>query len=322
MILRANPEFASELVCIIPYAYWLHKEGKLEKVITSTGMKSFYYFCDDVEEQYKFRTLDNLNSGLEEVPNNWVHHNAEAVTGKDYSELTEEEQNNMNGVLDYREWTPPPYLEYYKTDEFNFDKPVVVVNNNYNIEYGKPISKSLRFFDIKTLYDMFNYLTNSGYTVIYKRPNNTEFAPDHNEIETLNRNVSLTATVEMNNGLQGVITDYELCEYYNDVIDINKMKEEYPQYTYNEFQLKLFSSAEGFVTTNGGGGILCSYFKKPVVMYVPHGKELRKNYITNEDSYLNKLSESNIHSVLDPGDVNDYSKVIKKVKEVFRGDNK
>ena len=318
MILRANPEFASELVCIIPYAHWLHKEGELEKVITSTGMESFYYFCDDVEEQYKFRTLDNLNSGLNEVPNNWVHHNAEAVTGKDYSELSEEEQNNMNGVLDYRKWSPPPYKDYYQTDEFNHLKPYIVVNNNYNIEYGKPISESLRFFDIKTLYDIFNYLTNSGYIVIYKRPNNTEFAPDHNEIETLNRNISLTAKVEG----QGIITDYELCEYYNDVINMNKMKEEYSQYTYNDFQLKLFSSADGFVTTNGGGGILCSYFKKPVVMYVPHGKELRKNYITNRNSYLNKLSDDNIHSVLDPGDVNDYSKVIKKVKEVFGGYNK
>ena len=318
MILRANPEFASELVCIIPYAHWLHKEGELEKVITSTGMKSFYYFCDDVEEQYKFRTLDNLNSGLEEVPNNWVHHNAEAVTGKDYSELTEEEQNNMNGVLDYRKWSPPPYKDYYQTDEFNHLKPYIVVNNNYNIEYGKPISESLRFFDIKTLYDIFNYLTNSGYIVIYKRPNNTEFAPDNNEIETLNRNISLTAKVEG----QGIITDYELCEYYNDVINMNKMKEEYSQCTYNDFQLKLFSSADGFVTTNGGGGILCSYFKKPVVMYVPHGKELRKNYITNKNSYLNKLSGGNIHAVLDPGEVNDYYKVIKKVREVFRGDDK
>ena len=318
MILRANPEFASELVCIIPYAHWLHKEGELEKVITSTGMKSFYYFCDDVEEQYKFRTLDNLNSGLNEVPNNWVHHNAEAITGKDYSELTEEEQNNMNGVLDYRKWSPPPYKDYYQTDEFNHLKPYIVVNNNYNIEYGKPISESLRFFDIKTLYDIFNYLTNSGYIVVYKRPNNTEFAPDNNEIETLNRNITLTAKVEG----QGIITDYELCEYYNDVINMNKMKEEYSQCTYNDFQLKLFSSADGFVTTNGGGGILCSYFKKPVVMYVPHGKELRKNYITNRNSYLNKLSGDNIYSVLDPGEINDYSKVIEKVKEVFRGDNK
>ena len=316
MILRANPEFASELVCIIPYAYWLHKEGKLEKVITSTGMKSFYYFCDYVEEQYKFRTLDNLNSGLNEVPNNWVHHNAEAVTGKDYSELTEEEQNNMNGVLDYRKWTPPPYLEYYKTDEFNFEKPVIVVNNNYNIEYGKPISESLRYFDIKTLYDIFNYLTDSGYIVVYKRPDNTEFTLDQNEMMTLESKVSLTANVQG----AGVISDYDLCNYYGgNVINLNKMKEEYPQHSYNEFQLKLFSAADGFITTNGGGGILCSYFKKPVVVYIPHGKELRTNYVVNKDSYLNKLSNSNMHPVLDEGNVNNYSKVIEKIKTVFKG---
>ena len=48
-----HPEFAHELVCVIPYTYWLHKQGKLKKVITSKGMKPFYYFCDDVEEKYK-----------------------------------------------------------------------------------------------------------------------------------------------------------------------------------------------------------------------------------------------------------------------------
>jgi hypothetical protein len=304
--MRANPEFASELVCIIPYAYWLHSQGKLEKVITSKDMKSFYYFCDNVEETFDIRTLDNRNSGLEKAPNEWVHHNAFAITGKDYSELTTEEQNDTNGVLDYTEWTPPPYSEYYKADEFNFDKPVIVVNNNYNIEYGKPVSESLRYFDIKTLYDIFNYLTDKGYIVVYKRPDNTEFTLDQNEMMTLQ-------------GV-GVISDYDLCNYYSGmVINLNKMKKKYPQYSYNEFQLKLFSVADGFVTTNGGGGILCSYFKKPVVMYIPHGKELRTNYVTNKDSYLNKLSDSNMHPVLDEGTVNNYSKVIKKIKTVFKG---
>ncbi len=47
--IKVNSEFASELVCVIPYAYWLHKRGELEKVITSKGMKPFYYFCDDVK---------------------------------------------------------------------------------------------------------------------------------------------------------------------------------------------------------------------------------------------------------------------------------
>ena len=40
------------------------------------------------------------------------------------------------------------------------------------------------------------------------------------------------------------------------------------QESYNETQLKLFSGAEGFVTTNGGGAMLCGYFKKPVIVYI------------------------------------------------------
>jgi len=313
--IRANPEFASELVCVIPHVYWLHQKGLLEKVITSKEMKPFYYFCDDVEEYFDMRTLDNRNSGLEDMPNEWVHHNAEAVTGKDYSELSEEEQDNVNGVLDYSEWKPPPYLEHYKTNEFKFEKPVIVVNNNYNIEYGKPIHESLRFFDIKSLYDIFSHLVYSGYTVVYKRPDNTEFTLDQNEMMTLDSKISLTADVA---GV-GIMSDYDLCEHFEgNVIDMNKMKKEYPQYDYNTFQLKLFSSAEGFVTTNGGGGILCSYFQKPVVMYIPHGKELRTNYVTNKDSYLNKLSENNIHPVIDEGNMNNYSKVIEKIKKVFK----
>ena len=53
-------------------------------------------------------------------------------------------------------------------------------------------------------------------------------------------------------------------------------------------------------------------------MYIPHGKELRTNYVTNKDSYLNKLSENNIYPVLDEGNLNNYSKVIEKIKTVFK----
>ena len=88
---------------------------------------------------------------------------------------------------------------------------------------------------------------------------------------------------------------------------------------YNEFQMKLFSNAEGFITTNGGGGILCSYFQKPVLFYVPHGKELRPGYLTKENSYIKKLSNANIHVVLDRSDVNDYTELIEKVKTTFTG---
>ena len=46
--------------------------------------------------------------------------------------------------------------------------------------------------------------------------------------------------------------------------------------------MKCFASAEGFITTNGGGILTC-YFDKKVLFYVPHGKELRDGYLTKEN---------------------------------------
>ena len=313
--IKTNAEFASELVCVIPYAYWLHQQGKLESVVTSMGMKPFYYFCDDVEEIYDHRTLDYSQSGMKEVPNNWLHHNAKAVFGKDMSELSEEQQSKANGVLDYTQWTPPPYSEHYKTSEFDYLKPYVIINNNYNIEFGNNITETIRFFDIQILYKIFNYFTENGYNVIYKRPNNTEFILDQNEMRTLHEKHNLTANVE---GV-GIISDYDLCDYYDGkVMNMNKIES---NYSYNELQIKLFSGAEGFVTTNGGGGILCSYFDKPVVMHVPHGRELREQYLTKENSYINKLSNNKVYPVLDEGNKSNYEKVLNKIKEVFNETN-
>ena len=310
--IKVNCEFAAELVCVIPYTYWLHKRGELEKVITSKGMKPFYYFCDNVEERFEIRTFDVNTNGLKDVPNDWLHHNSYAVVGRDHSELSIEEQSEVNGVLDYSQWTPPPYVDYYQTDEFNHLKPYVVVNSNYNVEYGNDITKSLRYLDIKTLYDIFNYLTDKGYHVIYKRPDNTEFTLDQNEIITLNGKFELTANVQGT----GVISDYDLCNYYDKVINLNLLKKDYT-YSYNELQMRLFSGADGFISTNGGGGDLCSYFRKPIIFYVPHGKELRPGYLTKSNSYVKKLSNADIHVVLDEGNVNDYSKLIEKMKEIF-----
>jgi len=315
--IKVNSEFASELVCVIPYTYWLHERGELEKVITSKGMKPFYYFCDDVEERFEIRTFDINTNGLKDVPNVWIHHNSYAVVGKDHSELSIEGQSEVNGVLDYSQWTPPPYADYYQTDEFNHLKPYIVVNSNYNVEYGNDITKSMRYIDIKTLHEIFNYLTDKGYNVIYKRPNNTEFTLDQNEMITLSGRYMLTAKVQ---GI-GVITDYDLCNYYDEVIDLNLLKEDYTC-SYNELQMKLFSGADGFISTNGGGGFLCSYFRKPIIFYVPHGKELRPGYLTKSNSYVKKLSNADIHVVLDEGEVNDYSKLTKKIKEVYGGKNK
>ena len=132
-----HPEFGIELALGLPYVYWLHENNQLEKVVTSKGMKPFYYFCDDVVEDYMHRSLDNVDSGLNKIPNSWIHMNTLAVYDKSYEELTEDERIQVHGVLDYSQWTPPPYSEYYKTSEFDHLKPYVVINNNLEKCFSK-----------------------------------------------------------------------------------------------------------------------------------------------------------------------------------------
>ena len=307
--IKVNCEFASELVCVIPYVYWLHQNNQLKKVITSKGMKPFYYFCDNVEEVFEYRTFDINSNGLNDVPNNWVHQNAKVVFGKPYEEMSDEEQTLANGVLDYSKWTPPSYKNYYNDSTFDNLKPYVVINNNYNVEFGNSIEDSRRYFDLQTLSAMFHYFQEKGYHVIYKRPDNTEFAPDQNEIATLQGGYQFSEMTD-----QGTMSDYGLCDYYDNVFNLNQMEYD----NYNEFQLRCFSNADGFITTNGGGGILTCYFGKKVLFYVPHGKELRDGYLTKDNSYVKKLANSDINVVFDTNKQNDYTELINKVKEVFK----
>ena len=315
MKVDVHPEFGVELVLATPYAYWLHKNNILDGVISCKDMKSFYYFCDNVEEKYTERSVDNSRAGLDTLPNNWLHHNAVSVTGKGYGELTLEEQHKINGVLDYSKWTPPPLKERYKNDRLIFDKPVVVINNSFNIEGG---TMPTRYFSIECLYEMFNYLTESGYTVIYRRPRNKELpTKDQNEVNTITRLGDIEDNVE---GI-GLINDHQLTEYYDDVILFENLLKEHSDLSYNEFQCMLYANCERFISYVGGGGILSSYFGGTNIMWTSRGKEVREGYL-DENSYYRKLSECNVIPVFDkkevyPHKIENYKEFLETIRSEF-----
>lgn len=312
MIVKVNPEFGIELTLVVPYAYWLYQNNKLDGVITSTGMKPYYFFCDNVKEEFKYRTIDN-KAALENIPNQWMHHNAYAITGKNYNDLTPEEQFEVNGVLDYSQWVPPPYKEYYKNKEFIFEKPVVFITNKFNMEHGH---EPRGFFNIQCLYEMFDYLKN--YTVIYKRATNREreFTIDQNEYNSLNNGfLDITANVD---GI-GEITDFELTKYFKNVILLDDIVKSSP-YSYNETQLRIMANCDRFISVCGGNAILSSLFKGTLLNYVHTGKELRPNYF-GKNSYFRKLSDANVIPIIDRSvmktGIPDYSELLVKMKECF-----
>ena len=246
-------------------------------------MKPFYYFCDNVEEKYDYRTIDNSAAGLDSLPNPWIYgnkHNAQLykddwILWKDF--MCEEKGC---GILDYRKWKVPNFTKQYKNNRFLFNKPFIVVSNRYNWEHG---TKPVGYFDIKCLYEIFNYLTEKGYLVIYKRPKNTEFPPDQNEMATLHNKEILSANVD---GI-GEITDHELTNYYEDVILFDDIVKENNDLTYNEVQLKLFANADKFVAMSGGSTLLLNLFKKPTITYLYNSSDLRENFWESKNGNVN-----------------------------------
>ena len=304
-VIDLHPEFGLELALGITYAYWLHERGELKSVRTVRGMKPFYYFCDDVKEVYNQRTIDNAAAGLDSLPNNWIHHCPRI--------------KSPNGVLDYSKWSVPPYKTFYDTDTFKFDKPMIFVSNRYNVEHGKPPSG---YFDIPFIYDLFNYLTENGYGVIYKRPKNTEFPLDQNEANGLNMGFrDIVADVE---GI-GAITDYKLTEFYEDVVLMDDLIKSKDTNIYNENQLQILSKVNGFVTMGGGGSLLCSMFGVPNISYFNAAAECKRDNYFNDDNYYRKMSNHEFYPILDCVDdveergYRDYKELIKTVKEVFKG---
>jgi len=310
MTIDINPEFGYELACSIPYANWLKENGQEVKVVTSKGMKPFYWFCDEVVEKHTYRSIDNSTNGVQNLPNTWIHHNALVNFGKDYNELTEEDKIKANGWLDYSKWSPPAYRKRYLDTSLELPENYIVISNRYNLEHGQ---EPIGYFDIESLSIMFNLLSEKGYNVVYKRPNNTEFATDPNELRDRNITANLKGV--------GTITDYQLTSFYNNVFLFDDLVKSIGR-DYNTSQLNIFSKAQGFISMGGGSSILCSYFEKPVIIYVNTSKDIRPGYF-DENSYFRKLSGASIYPVVDTKDNiiqrgwKDYTKVYKYIKEAL-----
>ena len=278
-------------------------------------MKSFYYFTDNVEERYNNRTIDNAGAGLNSLPNNWLHHNALKVFGKKASEMTDEETIQANGVLDYSEWTPPPLEQHYKNDRFVFDKPIVIINNSFNIEAD---TMPTRYFSIECLYEMFTYLTENNYMVVYRRPKNKELPTiDQNEERTLQNLGDIQDNVE---GI-GIINDYQLTKYFEDVVLFDDLLNQNSDLSYNEFQCMLYANCDRFISYVGGGGIISTYFGGTNIMWVSRGKEIRPGYFS-EDSYYKQYSNCNLVTVFDkeekyPHKIDNYKELLDTMRRLY-----
>jgi len=217
-------EFAFEQLAVIPYAYWLHTEGRLRFTESTGDTLCLYFFSPDHTEHPGSRRY----VGVTEYPS--------AV-----QDPRRFDPPRFPRTLDVSQWRPPPYREVYGGDpRFAWLKPAVVVCNKTNIEPYLDKAAPVNSIALPTLVELVARLR-ERYTVIYVRPTDADIVPDHGR------------TLE-----HGDID--ALRDRFPDVHLIQDLQRAHPDLTFNELQLRVFASSERFVSVLGGSSYLASYF--------------------------------------------------------------
>jgi hypothetical protein len=156
------------------------------------------------------------------------------------------------GQLDWNLFSPPPLKKYYQNTAIRFSKPTLVICNRYNSEWeGEPIN----YINPKTLRTLFE-IFHKDYQIVYV--NQIFFGPSYeDDAEPMHLN-------EMN-----IVTDFS-----EDVITILDIMNLYPNSSVNELQCRIYAGCEKFISSNGGFGILCSYFGGENVIFSKICREL------------------------------------------------
>ncbi|MET3125425.1 hypothetical protein ABID42_000513 [Arcicella rosea] len=239
-------EFAPELEFTIPFAYWHYKNGTLKSTKSAFYTKEMYFFSPYHEDFFDVRTNEgNYNYELPRV-----------LYSQNY---------NMS------KWLEVPYKEYFKNDIYVYEKPILIIANRYNMEWGGlPIS----FYSLEDLDFMINYLK-KDYTIIYNRPRPQNITSDTSEIYELNDN----------EWLGKIHPEVILME---DLYRENKVNAN----NYNHFQMLVYANCDKFISIHGGTAALASCFKGSNIILSKKGPE---HHFGCFDTLFPKLSGATIY---------------------------
>ena len=230
-------EFAFELLAVIPYAYWLHRQGRLAFTESTADTRSLYWFSPDHRE----RPVDRRYVPVTEYP--------AGVAG-----TLRYDRTAFPEALDTSRWTPPPYRDVYRDERFRFERPTCVVCNKATGEHYLWHRSMTNHLPDDVLLDLVGRLR-TRYQVVYNRPRAADIVNDHQSIHELG--------------------DIEAVkDAYPDVLTIQELHARHPGLGYNELQLRLYAGCERFVSVLGGSSYLASWFGGVNVVYAKRGWEV------------------------------------------------
>ncbi|WP_162053497.1 hypothetical protein [Pontibacter pamirensis] len=227
-VIEYRLEFQQELTFVLPFAYWHYLNGTLEKTVGCKYTKELYFFSKNHEERFEKR-LSRLPRKKFEYPN--MFHCRSFSQSK---------------------WARVPLKEHYQNNVLVFDKPILIIANKYNTEWG---GKPVNYFSIPMLMDIISAYKEK-YQIIYNRPSAAHITMDNSDVLNLNE-IKYIRERQPDVLLAGDLYKKH-CSLANN---------------YNHFQLMLYANCNHFLSVHGGTAALASYFGGTNIIFSRQGRE-------------------------------------------------
>jgi hypothetical protein len=258
-------EMAFELLAVVPYAYWLHRQGRLEFTASTADTRCLYYFSPHHEE----RPGPRRAIAITEYP---VGEKGAVF----YDRLA------FPVHLDTSRWLTPPYREVYRDDRFRFDRETCVVCNKTSDERYLLRGRIVNSMDVDLTLAVIGMLR-TRYQVVYDRPRVSDIVNDHQAIREAGDIEAVRAA-------------------YPDVLTIQELHVAHPDLSFNELQLRVFAGCERFVSVLGGASYLASWFGGTNVVYARRGWEVACNAYEN---WFDRFSGARVVAASTPSELLD-----------------
>ncbi|CAI5980546.1 unnamed protein product [Closterium sp. NIES-65] len=236
-------EFGYELIAVLPFAFWHHLNGSLRST-TSCGrhsLASIYCFSPNHTDDatcYRSNMKDNV------AAYGFPH-------GIHYSRIPPA-------------WQPPPLAHYFRKlppvwPEIPKGSRLVVIGNKYEREWGH---SPVNFINIPTLLGIVESYLEAGFYVVYNNPG-MSLESDHWQV--------------VKDGTD--LGDYDaLQERYgkNPRLQVmQNLQKRWPDLGFNDVQFRMLARSVCFVSVQGGGSIVESFFGGKNIIYFREGQEVK-----------------------------------------------
>ncbi|MBL8001559.1 MAG: hypothetical protein JNL05_06320 [Flavobacteriales bacterium] len=240
-------EFSPELKFVLPFAYWHHLNGTLMRTVGCRHTRALYFFSPDHEERFNERHFNDFHFQLE-IPNSHDH----------------------DLRYDLSKWAQVPLKAHYRNPHFVFDRPMVVIANRYNMEWGGP---PVSYFGLDELRRLITALS-PRYQVVYNRPSPAAIVNDESAVLDLGEKEALRREFPDLVLLEDLMT-----------------RPGAPAGDLNALQLMVYANCERFISIHGGTATLASYFGGVNIILSVKGHE---HYFGEFKTIYPKLSDARI----------------------------